>query len=46
MLTILAKRLISDAWLAPGCASADGYIAWKMKIRKDGRQVKKESHLV
>ena len=26
-LTILAKRLILDAWLGPECASADGYIS-------------------
>ena len=41
--------LILDAWLGPLCASADGYIAvlkMQMKICKDGRQVKKESHLV
>ena len=25
-LTILAKRLILDAWLGPGRASVDGYI--------------------
>ena len=49
MLTILAKRLILDAWLPPEYASADGYITVlkiQMKIRKDERKVKKESHLV
>ena len=35
--------------MGPECASADGYITVlkiQMKIRKDGRQVKKESRLV
>ena len=48
-LTILAKRLILDAWPGPGCSCADGYITVlkiRMKICKDGRQVKKESHFV
>ena len=48
-LTILAKRLILDAWLGPGCASADVYITFlkiQMKTCKDGRQVKNKSHLV
>ena len=41
-LTILTKRLILDAWLGSGCASADGYITVlkiPMKLCKDGRQV-------
>ena len=44
--TILAKSLILHAWLGPGRASADGYIAVlkiQTKICKDGRQVKIES---
>ena len=48
-LDILVKRLILDAWLGPRCASADGYITFlkiQMKTCKDGRQVKKESHIV
>ena len=35
--TILAKRLILDAWLGPGCALADWYITVlknQSKIRK------------
>ena len=46
MSTIFAKRLILNAWLGPGCASADWYIAVfkiQTKICKDGRQVKMES---
>ena len=45
MSTILAKRLILNAWLSPGCASADWYITVlkiQTKICKDGRQVKME----
>ena len=41
--TILAKRLILDAWLGPGCAPADWCITVlkvQTKICKDGRQVK------
>ena len=48
-LTILANRLILDAWLVPKCASADGYITVlkiQMKICKDEKQGKKESHLL
>ena len=44
--TLLAKRLILDAWLGPGPASVDEYIAvlnTETKICKDGRQVKMES---
>ena len=44
--TIFEKRLILDAWLSPGCASADWYITVlkvQIKIYKDGRQVKMES---
>ena len=44
--TVLAKRLILDAWLGPGRASADWYItALKIqtKICKVRRQVKVES---
>ena len=40
--TILAKRLILDAWLGPGRTSTDSYIAVlkiQTNIRKDGRQV-------
>ena len=46
MLTILAKRLILDAWLGQVCASGNGSIAvlktWT-EICKDGRGVKVES---
>ena len=45
-LTILAKRLILDALLGPGRASADCYIiALKIqtKIYIDGKQIKTES---
>ena len=48
-LTILAKSLILDAWLGLGCAPADEYITvlkFQMKICRDGRQVKKELHLI
>ena len=44
--TILAKRLILNVWLGPGCASTDWYITVlkiQTKICKDGRQVKMES---
>ena len=43
--TILAKRLILNAWVSPGYVSADWYIAVlkiQTKIYKDGRQVKME----
>ena len=46
MSTILALRLILNAWLGPGCASADWYITdfkIQTKICKDGKQVKLES---
>ena len=49
ILTILPKRLILDAWQGPECVLVDGCITVlkiQMKICKDGRQVKKESHLV
>ena len=40
--TILAKRLILNAWVSSGCASADSYIKAVLKIQtkicKDGRQ--------
>ena len=37
------KKMISDAWLGPGCASTDWQItSLKTKICKDGRQVKVE----
>ena len=42
-LIILAKRLILDAWLGPGRASADWYIAVlkiQLKICIDEEQVK------
>ena len=45
-LTILAKRLILDAWLGPGQAFANGYITVlkvQTEICKDGRWVKMES---
>ena len=45
MSATLAKRLILDAWLGPGCASADGYITVlkiQTKICKNGRKVKME----
>ena len=45
-LTVLAKRLILDAWLGPGQASANRYITAlkiQMNICIDGRQVKMES---
>ena len=44
--TILAKILIFNAWLSPGCASADWYITilkTQIKICKDLIQVKMES---
>ena len=40
---ILAKRLILDAWVGPGCAFTDWYITVlkiHTKIYKNGRQVK------
>ena len=43
--TILAKRLILDAWLGPGCAPADWCITVlkvQTRICKDERQVKME----
>ena len=46
MSATFAKGLILNAWLGPGCASADWYITVfkiQTKICKDGRQVKMES---
>ena len=45
-LTILAKELILDARLDPGCASVEWYqkaLKIQTKTCKDGRQVKMES---
>ena len=45
-LTILAKRLILDAWLDPGRASANRYITVlkiSTNICKDERQIKTKS---
>ena len=45
-LTILAKRLILDAWLVSGLASVDGCITdlkIQTEICKDGTRVKMES---
>ena len=42
-MAILANRLVLDAWLGTGGASAYGYITVliiQRKICKDGRQVK------
>ena len=44
--TILAKMLILDAWLSPGCASVDRCITVlkiQTKICKDAKQGKMES---
>ena len=45
-ITILAKRLILNASLGPGCASADGNttVLKIQMIYRDERQVKKELH--
>ena len=45
-LSILAERLILDAWLGPGRASADGHITvikFETQICKDWKRVKTES---
>ena len=46
LITILAKRLILNASLGPGCASADGNttVLKIQMIYRDERQVKKELH--